>query len=84
MARPDVGGDRPVYWLAMVTSAKRSAWIGDVPIPDLTEAGVHGPCVVRSAKIVTLEHARIVRRIGRVTPALLAEVRGHLRRELDQ
>jgi hypothetical protein len=79
-----VSGGETVYWLAMITSAKRSGWAGDVPIPDLSEAGVHGPCLVRSAKIATLEHMRVDRKIGRISQPLLREVTTHIRRELER
>ena len=83
VARPKVGGGPDVYWLAMITSAKRSAWEGDVPILDMARAGLTSACVVRSAKLVTLEHIRIVRTIGTATPEVLDRVRGRIRRELE-
>lgn len=49
--------------VAMITSAKRSAWPFDVPIADLAAAGLRVPCVVR-AKLNAIDYALIERKIG--------------------
>ena len=83
VARPKVGAGPDLFWLAMITSAKHSSWIGDISIAGEAEAGLSMPCVVRSAKIVSLERVRIVRTIGTVSPAILKAVRAKIRRELE-
>jgi mRNA interferase MazF len=53
-----------VCYLAMVTSAANPAWPGDVAVSNLRGAGLPAPSVVRPAKIMTLNDARIVKRLG--------------------
>jgi mRNA interferase MazF len=58
-----------VCYLAMVTSAANAGWPGDVPVSNLRGAGLPAPSVVRPAKIMTLNDARIVRRLGALPKA---------------
>ncbi len=51
--------------LAMITSAKRSAWPLDVPVQDLTAAGLPVASLVRM-KLFTLDHQLIRGRLGRL------------------
>ena len=44
--------------LAMITSAERSSWYGDIPLRDWREAGLKKPSIVRW-KIFTLDAALI-------------------------
>jgi mRNA interferase MazF len=53
-----------VAYLVMITSAENSPWLGDVAVSNLRGAGLPAPSVVRSAKIMTLNIDRIVRRLG--------------------
>jgi len=53
-----------VLWLAMITSAENAPWSCDVPIADLSAAGLPAPSVVRPAKIACIEPGRVVRRAG--------------------
>ena len=66
-------------WLAMIASARQNALADDAPIADLTLAGLPTPCVLRPAKIATVEPSRIVRKAGRLdadeTADLLATMR---------
>jgi mRNA interferase MazF len=48
---------------AMITTASRPPWAGDVAIGDLITAGLHVPCVIRW-KVFTLPNENIVRRLG--------------------
>jgi mRNA interferase MazF len=59
----------------MVTSAGRSLWESDVPIPDHAQAGLPAPSLVRTAKITTTEASRVLRRSGRLPVATAARVR---------
>lgn len=67
--------------LAMITTAKSSAWPGDVPITDLGLAGLTAPSVVRM-KIFTLDLRIVPRKIGMLGPrdrrAVAVAVRGSL------
>ena len=49
--------------LAMITSARAGAWLGDVSINDLQTAGLKKSCVVR-LKIFTLDNAIIMAKAG--------------------
>ena len=63
LATPPVHERFAVLWLAMITSARHRSWPGDVTITDLAKAGLAHSCVVRTAKIATLD-ARLAVRIG--------------------
>jgi len=49
--------------LAMITSAKNPPWPLDVPIADLSQAGLPAPSVVRM-KLFTLDHRFIIASSG--------------------
>ena len=51
--------------VAMITSAKHSAWPFDVQISDLASAGLRMPCIVRM-KLNAIDLGLIARKIGRV------------------
>lgn len=57
------GAHSGVALVAMITSAKRSAWPFDVAITDLASAGLKVPCVVR-AKLNAVDLTLIDRKIG--------------------
>ena len=57
--------------LAMITSAKNSAWPLDCPITDLDSAGLSAPSVIR-CKLFTLDH-----RLVRGALGFLADVDAH-------
>ncbi len=68
-----------LYWLVMITSAKNSAWAGDVPIADHEAVGLPAPSVIRPAKIATLQRDKILRTLGRLPDPLRVAVGGSLR-----
>ena len=59
--------DFGLVWLAMVTSAENRRWEGDVDVSDLDVAGLPAPSFVRPAKIATVDAARVLERVGRLT-----------------
>jgi len=63
--------------LAMVTSAKQSAWPLDWPIQDCQAAGLPQPCLVRF-KLFTLDERLILERLGALAPPDRAGVETHL------
>jgi mRNA interferase MazF len=71
-----------LVWLAMITSADNEPWSSDIPIADLSRAGLPAPSVVRPAKIACIEPARIARHIGRLDKiaarAVAQKLRGFL------
>ena len=54
--------------LAMITSARQSAWPLDWPIEDLQSAGLPQPCVVR-LKLFTLDERLVLGRLGALVEA---------------
>lgn len=67
-----------LLWVAMITSAANPRWSGDVPITNLGKAGLPAPSVIRTAKIATIEPARIVRVAGKIDGKAAQAVRGQL------
>lgn len=51
--------------LAMITSARNAPWPLDVPIADLTRAGLPSPSLVRM-KLFTLDHQLVLSKVGRL------------------
>ena len=67
-----------LLWVLMITSAANKGWQGDVSLEQrFDECGLPVPCVVRIAKITTVEAARAQKR-GALPDDLWAEVRGRL------
>ena len=56
-------------WIAMITSASNPPMPHDLPITDLTAAGLKVASTVRTLKIACIEPARIIRRAGRLSSA---------------
>lgn len=52
--------------VAMITTAKETAWPSDVAVSDLVQAGLRFPCVVR-LRLRTLPNASILRGLGRLS-----------------
>lgn len=65
--------------LAMITSAKHSAWPLDIPVTDLTAAGLPAPSIVR-IKLFTLDHRLILAPLGVLAPADRVAVENTLKR----
>lgn len=71
-----------LLWVLMITSAANKGWRGDVSLEGrFAECGLSVPCVVRTAKISTVEVSR-TRKSGALPADLLAEVRAELARHL--
>lgn len=63
----------------MITSAENRPWPGDVPIGNAyADIGLPAASVIRPVKIATVE-ASATSRLGRITPALMAQVSQRLR-----
>ena len=69
--------------VAMITSARRSAWPLDVPITDLASAGLSVPCLVR-AKLNSVDLRLIERKAGTLAPADRAATSAALRMLLGE
>lgn len=70
-----------LLWVAMITSAENRGWPDDVPVADLTRAGLPVPSLIRCAKIATID-ASHASRLGRVSEDQVALVTGQLVRAL--
>jgi mRNA interferase MazF len=77
----DIGAAHGLLWVLMITSAENRGWPGDVPVSDLTAAGLPVASVIRTAKIATIEAADATR-IGTVPAAALKQVMAKVRREM--
>jgi mRNA interferase MazF len=65
--------------LAMITSAGHRRWPLDVPLADLSAAGLPAPSMVR-LKILTLDGRLVERRVGALGPPDESAVQGALGR----
>ncbi len=77
------GTDADVVTLAMVTTAKNSAWPFDVWLKDLAEAGLRRDCIVRF-KFTTMSFARVEKKLGRLSRIDQTAVSTALRQLLPQ
>jgi len=64
-----------LLWVVMITSAANPRWDGDISIANTGKAGLPAPSVIRTAKIATIEPARVVRIAGRIDGKTAAAVR---------
>ena len=71
-----------LVWLAMITSAANRRWACDVEIDDLASAALPAPSLVRPVKIATVDKARILSRIGRLSATDMKAVKAALGRLL--
>jgi mRNA interferase MazF len=53
--------------MAMITTASHSAWPLDVAIENLKDAGLKTPSIIRM-KLFTIDHALILKHLGRLHP----------------
>ena len=67
-----------LLWVLMITSAENRPWSGDVPIDDLTLAGLPAASVVRTAKIATIETKEAEKR-GTVSTGVRQSVKAVMR-----
>jgi mRNA interferase MazF len=67
-----------LLWVAMITSAANPRWDGDIPISNTGKAGLPAPSVIRTAKIATIEPARVVRVAGKIDGKTAVAVRSQL------
>ncbi len=77
ITREPIGPDGVLIWVAMITSAERQRWPGDVKLDHHDAMGLPIPSVVRTAKLATLETAS-AERIGRLPPNQIEIVRKHI------
>jgi len=63
-----------LIWLAMITSAKQSAFAFDHPIRALAETGLAAASIVRPLKLACIEPSRIVRRAGQLNTREATEI----------
>ena len=76
-----IGPDGLLIWVAMITSAERARWPGDIPITDHQAVGLPIASVIRTAKLTTLE-AAAAEPLGRLSQSQIGEVQAQLRNHL--
>jgi mRNA interferase MazF len=69
--------------LAMITSARHSAWPLDSLVSDLTSAGLRSPSLVRM-KLFTLDSRLILKKLGQLAQQDATQVIGSLMRLFEQ
>ncbi len=79
VSSPQLERDHGLVWLVMVTSTTKG-WLGDVPVTDLSAAGLPVRCVVRPAKIACVSVQRVQRKLGALRASNWRRVRGALAR----
>ncbi|MDR3533387.1 MAG: type II toxin-antitoxin system PemK/MazF family toxin [Rhodopila sp.] len=77
IAHHSYAGSPALLWVLMITSASHRRWAGDIPISDLSMAGLPAASIVRSAKIATIE-ALDAERIGCLPASDCSAVRREL------
>jgi len=66
-----LGGDAGLFWSVMITSAENRGWPDDISLEvRFEECGLRVPCVIRTAKMASLEAAS-ASKIGRLPKDLL-------------
>ncbi|MGA8575188.1 MAG: type II toxin-antitoxin system PemK/MazF family toxin [Candidatus Cybelea sp.] len=66
LAAGSIEASHGLLWILMVTSAENRKWPDDVPVSNLSKAGLRIASVVRSVKIATIEAAS-AKRIGNLS-----------------
>jgi mRNA interferase MazF len=79
VSAPELEKQHGLLWLAMITSASHRAWRDDVTISDLKASGLPAPSLLRPAKIATVDAARVVRRIGKLSAKDATDAHAKLR-----
>ena len=82
VSRADLEDTHGLIWVAMITSDRGANREDDVPIIDLAAAGLSAPSLVRPTKIATIGPSRVLRVVGTLSPAELADVRVRLTKYL--
>jgi mRNA interferase MazF len=70
-----------LLWVLMITSAENRRWPSDIPVTNLSEAGLPVASVIRTAKIATIEGADATP-LGHIGTAPLRKVMERVGREL--
>jgi len=77
-----LGGKAGLLWAVMVTSALNESWPDDITLGARhLECGLPIPCVIRTAKIASLEVHR-ASKLGELPPDLLSAVQDKMRAHL--
>jgi mRNA interferase MazF len=80
ISKPALERAHGLVWVAMITSDRGARRADDVPISNLTRAGLPSPSLVRAVKLATIEPARALRSAGAIARADLASVLEIVRR----
>jgi mRNA interferase MazF len=74
VSKPALERAHGLVWVAMITSDRGQPRTDDVPIGDLSRAGLPTASLVRPVKIATIEPGRVVRVAGSLTKGDLTDV----------
>lgn len=67
-----------LVWVVMITSASNATWDGDILIAASQETGLPAASLIRTAKIATIDAARIIRVAGHISVQTATAVRAKL------
>jgi mRNA interferase MazF len=82
LSRAPVGGEAHLIWCVMITSAANRGWPDDIPLEDrFAECGLKVPCLIRTAKIATIEASR-AERVGSLPEDIRARLMVQVARQL--
>jgi mRNA-degrading endonuclease toxin of MazEF toxin-antitoxin module len=81
VSKEPLGPEGLLIWVAMITSAKRKSWPGDVKIEDHQAAGLPIASVVRTVKVATLETVS-ADKVGQLAESVVEAVQQQMRLHL--
>jgi mRNA interferase MazF len=73
-----LGGEAELFWSVIITSAANRGWPDDISLEDrFEECGLRIPCVIRTAKLASLEASRATK-VGRLPTDLLSKLQARI------
>lgn len=82
VSKPSLERTHGVVWVAMITSDRGARRADDVPVTQLSKAGLPAPSLVRPTKLATIEPARVIRVAGALTSGDLHTTLSAIRKNL--
>ena len=64
-----------LLWVVMITSTENIGWHGDVEIPLGVKSGLTSASTIRTAKLATIEQARVLRVAGQIDAKTAGKVK---------
>lgn len=74
VSKPAMSDGYGIVWVAMITSATNAGWGCDIPIEANNTTGLPAASVIRPYKLATVDAARVIRVVGRISSHQAAKV----------